>query len=46
LRLKLANLYEDQDRVDHALMVLRGAAYLGSIEAENKLKTILEKIRP
>ncbi|GIT57588.1 MAG: hypothetical protein Ct9H300mP18_10170 [Candidatus Neomarinimicrobiota bacterium] len=46
LRLRLATLYEDQNRVDQAVSILRQAAYLGSIEAENKLKTILEKIRP
>ena len=46
LRLRLATLYEDQNRVDQAVPILRQAAYLGSIEAENKLKTILEKIRP
>ena len=46
LRLKLANLYEDQARVDQALMVLRGAVYLGSKEAENKLKIILVKNQP
>jgi tetratricopeptide (TPR) repeat protein len=46
LRLKLANLYEDQARVDQALMVLRGAVYLGSKEAENKLKTILKNNQP
>ena len=46
LRLKLANLYQDQDRFDQALMVLRGAAYLGSKEAENKLKIILKNNQP
>ena len=46
LRLELATLYEDQERVDQAVTILRQAAYLGSIEAENKLKTLLEKFRP
>jgi len=46
LRLELATLYEDQERVDQAVMILRQAAYLGSIEAENKLKTLLVKNRP
>ena len=46
LRLNLATLYEEQDRFNHAMMILRQAAYLGSIEAENKLKTLLEKNQP
>mgnify|MGYP002821918967 CR=1 FL=1 len=43
LRLELATLYEHQKRIDQAVMILRQAAYLGSIEAEKKLKTLLEK---
>jgi hypothetical protein len=46
LRLELATLYEDQKRIDQAIMILRQAAYLGSIEAENKLKNLLVKNRP
>ena len=46
LRLELATLYEDQERVDQAVMILRQAAYLGSIEAENKLKVLLVKNQP
>jgi hypothetical protein len=46
LRLELATLYEDQERIDQAVMILHQAAYLGSIEAENKLKTLLVKNRP
>jgi hypothetical protein len=46
LRLELATLYEDQERIDQAVMILHQAAYLGSIEAEKKLKIIFEKNHP
>jgi tetratricopeptide (TPR) repeat protein len=46
LRLELATLYEDQKRIDQAVMILRQAAYLGSIEAEKKLKILLEINNP
>ena len=46
LRLELANLYEDQERVDQAVQILRQAAFLGSMEAEKKLKIILEINNP
>jgi len=46
LRLELATLYEDQERIDQAVMILHQAAYLGSMEAEKKLKILLEKNHP
>ena len=46
LRLELATLYEDQKRIDQAVMILHQAAYLGSMEAEKKLKILLEKNHP
>jgi tetratricopeptide (TPR) repeat protein len=46
LRLELATLYEDQERIDQAVMILHQAVYLGSMEAEKKLKTLLEKNHP
>jgi hypothetical protein len=46
LRLKLATLYEDQKRIDQAIMILHQAAYLGSMEAEKKLKILLENNNP
>ena len=46
LRLELATLYEDQGRIDQAVMILNQAAYIGSMEAEKKLKILLEKNHP
>ncbi len=46
LRLELANLYEYQGRIDQAVMILNQAVYLGSMEAEKKLKILLENNHP